>query len=128
MIGRLQIKRENEEIGTFSPMRLIETVVYQDRAIKRPRRVVAQTRPVSLQWTPWWQLWGRPSTRARERHVLSCTLLATTSCVSLSLSLPAAAATPPDPAGLFSEGGEVIQLHIDGSLTIPTTGIKWVYR
>ena len=28
---------------------------------------------------------------------------------------------PPDPAGLFSEGGEVIELHIEGSLTIPKT-------
>ena len=28
---------------------------------------------------------------------------------------------PPDPAGLFSEGGEVIKLHIEGSLTIPIT-------
>ena len=34
--------------------------------------------------------------------------------------------TPPDPAGLFSEGGEVIKLHIEGSLTIPITGIKRV--
>ena len=34
--------------------------------------------------------------------------------------------TPPDPAGVFSEGAEVIQLRIEGSLTIPTTGIKRV--
>ena len=34
--------------------------------------------------------------------------------------------SPPDPAGLFSEGGEVITLHIEGSLTIPVTGIKRV--
>ena len=33
---------------------------------------------------------------------------------------------PPDPVGLFSEGGEVINLHIEGSLTIPTTRIKRV--
>ena len=31
---------------------------------------------------------------------------------------------PPDPAGYFSEGGEVIQLLIEGSLTIRTSGIK----
>ena len=30
---------------------------------------------------------------------------------------------PPDPAGLFSEGAEVIKLHIEGSLTIPVTVI-----
>ena len=29
---------------------------------------------------------------------------------------------PPDPAGLFSEGGGVIKLHIEGSLTMSTTG------
>ena len=28
----------------------------------------------------------------------------------------------PDPTGLFSEGGEVIKLHIEGSLTIPKPG------
>ena len=33
-------------------------------------------------------------------------------------------ATPPDPAGLFSEGGEVTKLYIEGSLTIPRTEIK----
>ena len=33
---------------------------------------------------------------------------------------------PPDPAALFSEGGEVINLHIEGSLTIPKSGIKRV--
>ena len=32
---------------------------------------------------------------------------------------------PPDPAGLFSEGGDVIKLHAGGSLTIPTT---WINR
>ena len=32
----------------------------------------------------------------------------------------------PNPAGLFSEGGKVIKLHIEDSLTIPTTGIKSV--
>ena len=32
----------------------------------------------------------------------------------------------PDPAGLFSEGGEVIQLHVEGSLTILKPGIKRV--
>ena len=31
---------------------------------------------------------------------------------------------PPDPAALFSEGGEVIKLHIEGSLTIPAPDIK----
>ena len=31
---------------------------------------------------------------------------------------------PPNPAGMFSEDGEVITLHIDGSLTIPKPGIK----
>ena len=39
-------------------------------------------------------------------------------------------ARPPDPAGLFSEGGDdlVIKLHtIEGSLTIPITCIKRVY-
>ena len=30
---------------------------------------------------------------------------------------------PPDQADLFSEGGEAMKLHIEGSLTIPTTGI-----
>ena len=30
---------------------------------------------------------------------------------------------PPDPAGHFSEDGEVIEHHIEGSLTIPTTYI-----
>ena len=30
---------------------------------------------------------------------------------------------PPDPAGLLSEGAEVIKLRIEGSLTIPTTCI-----
>ena len=33
---------------------------------------------------------------------------------------------PPDPAGLFSEGSEVIQRHIEGSLTIPNPWIKRV--
>ena len=33
---------------------------------------------------------------------------------------------PPDPAGLFSEGGEVIKLHMEGSLTISRPGIKRV--
>ena len=32
--------------------------------------------------------------------------------------------TPPDPAALFSEGGEVIKLQIEGSLTIPKTVIE----
>ena len=31
--------------------------------------------------------------------------------------------SPPDPVGLVSKGGEVIKLHIEGSLTISTTGI-----
>ena len=31
---------------------------------------------------------------------------------------------PPDPAGSFSEGSEVIKFHIEGSLTIPRTVIK----
>ena len=35
----------------------------------------------------------------------------------------AAPIAPPDPAGLFSEDGEAIELHMEGSLTIPTTGI-----
>ena len=35
-----------------------------------------------------------------------------------------ASALPPDPADIFSEGGEAIKLHIGGSLTIPTAGIK----
>ena len=26
---------------------------------------------------------------------------------------------PPDPAGIFSVGGEIIKLHIEGSLTMP---------
>ena len=36
----------------------------------------------------------------------------------------AAVVVPPDPAetSLFSKGGEVMKLHIEGSLTIPTTG------
>ena len=33
---------------------------------------------------------------------------------------------PPDPAGLFSEGSEVMKLHIEGSLTIYKPGIKRV--
>ena len=33
-------------------------------------------------------------------------------------------AAPPDPAGLFSEGGEVIHLHIEGSLTIPKPRVR----
>ena len=33
---------------------------------------------------------------------------------------------PLDPAGLFSEGAEAIKLRIEGSLTIPETGIKMV--
>ena len=33
---------------------------------------------------------------------------------------------PPDPAGLFSEGGDATKLHIEGSLMIPTSGIKRV--
>ena len=32
----------------------------------------------------------------------------------------------PDSAGLFSEGGEVIKLHTEGSLMIPRTGVKRV--
>ena len=32
----------------------------------------------------------------------------------------------PDPAGLFSEGGEVMKLRIIGSITIPKPGIKRV--
>ena len=35
-------------------------------------------------------------------------------------------ARPPYPAGLFSEGGEVIKLRIEGSLTIPIPEIKRV--
>ena len=34
---------------------------------------------------------------------------------------------PPTPTGLSSEGGEVIKLRIEGSLTIPEPGIKRVY-
>ena len=30
---------------------------------------------------------------------------------------------PPDPAGLFSEGSEVIELHEEGSVRIPIPGI-----
>ena len=30
---------------------------------------------------------------------------------------------PPDPAGLFSQGGGVIKLRIEGSLTIPKPGV-----
>ena len=30
---------------------------------------------------------------------------------------------PPDLAGRFSDDGEAIKLHIEGSLTIPITGI-----
>ena len=30
---------------------------------------------------------------------------------------------PPDPAGLLIEGGEVMQLYIEGSLTIPKVAI-----
>ena len=37
---------------------------------------------------------------------------------------PCAEREPPDPAGLFSEGAGVTQLHVEGSLTIPTSGIK----
>ena len=33
---------------------------------------------------------------------------------------------PPDSAALFSEGGEAIKLHIEGSLTIPKPGIQRV--
>ena len=33
---------------------------------------------------------------------------------------------PTDPAALFSEGGEVMKLHIEGSLMIPKPGIKRV--
>ena len=44
-------------------------------------------------------------------------------CLGSGFSVEALA---PEPAGLFSEGGEVIKLHIEGSITIPTTGIKWV--
>ena len=36
------------------------------------------------------------------------------------------AVRPSDPAGLFSEGGDVIKLHIKGSLTIPKPDIKRV--
>ena len=32
-------------------------------------------------------------------------------------------ATAPDSAGIVSEGGEVIELHIEGSQTIPKPGI-----
>ena len=32
----------------------------------------------------------------------------------------------PDPVALFSEGGEAIELHIDGSLTIPNIGLDEV--
>ena len=32
-------------------------------------------------------------------------------------------AQPPDTASLFSEGAEVIKLHIEGSLTIPKQGL-----
>ena len=35
----------------------------------------------------------------------------------------APAAPPPDPAGLFSDDGEVTKFRIEGSLTIPITGI-----
>ena len=34
--------------------------------------------------------------------------------------------TPPDPAGIFSEGTEVIKSHIKGSLTIPKSDVKRV--
>ena len=33
-------------------------------------------------------------------------------------------APAPDPAAIFSEGGEVINLHIEGSLTILAPGLK----
>ena len=33
---------------------------------------------------------------------------------------------PIDPACIFSEGGEVMKLHIEGFLTIPIPGIKIV--
>ena len=42
--------------------------------------------------------------------------------VSVALCPP-----PPDPAVIFSEGGEIIKLHNEGPLTIRTTGIKRVY-
>ena len=35
---------------------------------------------------------------------------------------------PPDHAGLFSGGGELMKLHKEGSLTIPTTGTYKVYN
>ena len=34
---------------------------------------------------------------------------------------------PPDPAGLLSEGGAVMKLHKEGSLTLLTPGFKRVY-
>ena len=43
----------------------------------------------------------------------------------LEISGPSSAPPPPDPAGLFSDGAEVIQL-LERSLTIPRTGIKRV--
>ena len=33
---------------------------------------------------------------------------------------------PVHPAGIFSEGGEVMKLHIEGSLTIPSSDTKRV--
>ena len=39
----------------------------------------------------------------------------------------APAAPPPDPAGLFSDDGEVTKFRIEGSLTIPKPGMKRVY-
>ena len=44
-----------------------------------------------------------------------------------ALSIIARWHLPLDPAGIFSGGGDAIQLHIKGSLTIPTSGIKRVY-
>ena len=36
--------------------------------------------------------------------------------------------TPPDPAGLFSEGGEVIKIHIVVSIRTPEAGSQCIRR
>ena len=56
--------------------------------------------------------WSRAAVRDHERGK------------TLPARPPHSVFTPPDPAGIFSEGGEVIKRHTVGSLSIPTTEIK----
>ena len=67
-----------------------------------------------------------PSRFARAHHVGGTRAhqgYGKSSAASSTARLRTHGTVPPDPAGFFSEGGEVIKLHIEGFLTIPTAGI-----